>query len=267
MKTAHKLLEISAPATDDEICMAAMDDYENKDLMDTTSNSYKSTTYGKRVSSANTMSAVRAKKLSPIKFNLKLEATYFQPLIENSSENRAFKTSAIEIFKESDFAEIIETSYMKLVSEEETYKSRGSGFTLESIDGLLLAVYRYTPLSVSSYIQLPSYLENKRATINPQNTDQQCFKWAILAKHVMGHSVHRLGENYFKHEDKYNFEDISFLTPLADISKFEKNNPYVSVNVYGLEKKFHPPRKYLSYEVFPLRVSVSEKVNHFDLWS
>ncbi|VVC45707.1 Ribonuclease H-like domain,DNA polymerase, palm domain [Cinara cedri] len=284
-------------------------------------NSYISTAYGKRVSSANTMSAVRAKKvrmnivqspgfieissstnrkivwhytkntnnhqnfpdflrsvkpaltnllktrvqLSPIKFNLKLEATYFQPLVENSSENRAFKTSAIEIFKESDIAEIIETSYMKLLSEEETYKSRGSGFTLESIDGLLLAVYRYTPLSVSSYIQLPSYLENKRATINPQNTDQQCFKWAILAKHVMGHSVHRLGENYFKHEDKYNFEDISFPTPLADISKFEKNNPDVSVNVYGIEKKCHPPRKYLSYEVFPLRVSVSEKVNHFDL--
>jgi hypothetical protein len=31
----------------------------------------------------------------------------------------------------------------------------------------------------SSYIPLHSYIEN-----NPHNTDEQCFKWAILAKHV-----------------------------------------------------------------------------------
>ncbi|VVC27716.1 Ribonuclease H-like domain [Cinara cedri] len=186
MKTTHKLLEISAPSIDDEICLTALEDFENKNLADTTSDTYTSTTYGKRVSSANTESTVRAKK------------------------NRAFKTAAVEIFIESDIAEIIERTYTKLLGEEETYKSRGSGFTLESIDGLLLVVYKYTPLSSSSYIQLPAYLENKRATISPKNTDQQCFKWAVLAKHVMGHSVHRLGENYFKHEDKYNFDGISF---------------------------------------------------------
>jgi hypothetical protein len=42
-------------------------------------------------------------------------------------------------------------------------------------------------------------------------------------------------------------------------------NSNVSVNVYGLDKKFQPPRKYPTYEVYPLRVVDEEKANHFDL--
>ena len=123
---------------------------------------------------------------SPIKFNLKLEATYNRPHVENSSENRAFKTSAVEIFTESDIIETIESAYMKLMGEKE-YTGRGSGFTLETIDGLLLAVYKYTPMTSSSYINLPAFIDRKRGTINPQNNnDEECFKWAILAKHVTG---------------------------------------------------------------------------------
>jgi len=49
------------------------------------------------------------------------------------------------------------------------------------------------------------------------------------------------------------------------IPKFEKNNNNVSINVYGLEKKFHPPKKYPTYEVFPLRVANEEKSDHLDL--
>jgi len=200
-----------------------------------------------------------------IKFNLKLEATYNRPNVPNSSENRAFKTSAVEIYPDSDIRTIVERAYIKLMKEEEVYTSKGSGFTLESIDGLLLAVYKYMPMGGSSYIQLPEFIERKRGTINPQNVDQECFKWAILARHVTGPAVYRIGENYRQHEGKYNFDCISFPTPMSDISKFEKNNPNVTVNVYGLEKKFQPPKKFPTYEVYPLRVVDEEKTNHFDL--
>ena len=117
----------------------------------------------------------------------------------------------------------------------------------------------------SSYIQLPSYIERKRSIINPQNNDQQCFKWAIIARHISSDNKYRVNEEYIKHEEKYNFEGISFPTPLTDIVKFQKNNPKVSVNVYGLDKKFQPPRKYPTYEVYPLRVVDEEKADHFDL--
>ncbi|XP_050063220.1 LOW QUALITY PROTEIN: uncharacterized protein LOC126552543 [Aphis gossypii] len=199
-----------------------------------------------------------------IKFNLKLEATYNRPNVPNSSENRAFKTSAVEIYPDSDIRTIVEIAYMKLMKEKDEYMGRGSGFTLESIDGLLLAVYKYTPMGGASYIELPAYIDRKRATVNPQNLDQQCFKWAILARHVTGTAVCRVGENYMQHEDKYNFDCITFPTPLSDIPKFEKNNINVSINVYGLDKKFQIP-KLPRYEVYPLRVVDEEKPNHFDL--
>lgn len=52
----------------------------------------------------------------PIKFNLKLEAIYSRPNVPNSTENRSFKTSAIEVFAETDKTEIIEKAYIKLLS-------------------------------------------------------------------------------------------------------------------------------------------------------
>jgi len=178
-----------------------------------------------------------------IKFNLKLEATYNRPNVPNSSENRAFKTVAVEMFPASNITEIIERAYMKLMKEKDDYTGRGSGFTLESIDGLLVAVYKYTPMSGSSYIQLSEYIDRKRGTINPKNVDQEYFKWAILARHVTGPSAFRVeGDRYKKHEGKYNFEGITFPTPLSDITKFEKNNSNASVNVYGIDRKIQSPK-------------------------
>lgn len=89
----------------------------------------------------------------------------------------------------------------------------------------------------SSYISLSSNILNKKAIINPQNSDQCCFKWAILAKHVNGSNKQRVNENYTLHENKYNFTDINFPTSLNDIKIFEKNNLNVSVNVYALKEK------------------------------
>lgn len=204
----------------------------------------------------------------PIKFNLKTEATYNKPGVEDSSENRAFKTSARELYEDSDIAAIIEDSFDKLNSEEEEYTSRGSGFSLEKIDGVLLAVYQFSPMSGSSYIPLPTNIDNKKATINTLNDDQQCFKWSILARHVIGDHKNEVGKNYEKytqHQSKYNFTGISFPTPLSDVKIFERNNPTVSINIYGIDKKIQPRSKLQTHVIFPLKVADIEKENHFDL--
>jgi len=46
-------------------------------------------------------------KKNAIKFNLKLEATYNRPRVGNSSENRAFKTSAVELLRELGVSAIV----------------------------------------------------------------------------------------------------------------------------------------------------------------
>lgn len=116
----------------------------------------------------------------------------------------------------------IDLDSAKLISEEDIYTSKESWFSLESIDGILLGVYKYTPMSGSSHIPLPDEIKNKEAITNPQNSDQQCFKWAILAIYVLGNNKNQVDENYNSLEEKYNFTDLTFPTTITKIKIFEK---------------------------------------------
>ncbi|VVC35958.1 Hypothetical protein CINCED_3A025140 [Cinara cedri] len=82
--------------------------------------------------------------IDPIKFNLKLVATYHKPQVDNSAENRAFEISARPLFSDSEIENIVEEKFAKLLKEEELYQGRDSGFSLQTIDGLLLGVYKLT---------------------------------------------------------------------------------------------------------------------------
>lgn len=120
------------------------------------------------------------------------------------------------------------------------YTSCGSGFSLEKIDGLFLVVHHYTPMGSLIYIEGPTSIARKNTIINTQNLDEQCFKWAIYTKHVEGEQKYGVGENYKVYEEKYDFSGSNFPTPLYDIKIFEKKNPDIAINVYGLEKcKYH----------------------------
>ncbi|KAF0688884.1 Uncharacterized protein FWK35_00037150, partial [Aphis craccivora] len=119
------------------------------------------------------------------------------------------------------------------MAEQDEYSSKGSGYTLQCIDGLLLGVYNYTPMSASSYIPLPDFIEKKKAIINPQNSDQQCFKWAILAKHVSGNNKNQVAENYITHEEKYNFSGLTFPTKLHQNSMHGKKTQRHPIVIYA----------------------------------
>jgi hypothetical protein len=51
---------------------------------------------------------------------------------------------------------VIEEDFTRLLQEEDEYIGKRSGFTLECIDGLILGVYKYTPMGELSYIKLPT---------------------------------------------------------------------------------------------------------------
>ena len=57
-----------------------------------------------------------------------------------------------------------------------------SGFSLNKIMRLYLNFHRLALTRVSdAYIELPEWIKNKKAVINPQNKDEECFKWAVIA--------------------------------------------------------------------------------------
>jgi len=207
-------------------------------------------------------------RINPIKFNLKLEATYVIPNVKNSIQNRAFKTSARELYVHSNVEGLIDRDFTSLLAEEDSYAGKYSGFTLSCIDGLLLGVYEYTPMGGSSYLPLPESILNWKAVVNPQNIDGQCFKWAIFAKHVFNDRT-RVDANYLREEHRYDFSALSVPTPVSEIKLFERSNPGTTVNLYGIrncEKNKNNETKSSTQSVaYPLRIVDEEKENHFDL--
>ena len=76
---------------------------------------------------------------------------------------------------------------------------------------------------------------------------------------------HRVGNNYFQHEKKYNFNRSLFPTPWCEAKIFEKNNQSVSVNIFGIEKILKSPSYTPTYHIYPLKVVNHEKAEHFDI--
>ena len=218
-----------------------------------------------------------ALRQSPIKYNIKLEATYIKPNTD-IKENRAFKTRSRAIFNVDDIDEMIELDFNNILKEQEIMALKGSGFSLDSIDGIILNINLHKTLGGASYLPLPEFIENKKATVNVQNNDNKCFKYSILAKHVNPVHAERIGCNYTAVEHIYDFSKINFPPTMKDISKFEKLNN-VSVNVYSIKqgeptyknnvqsisKRKNLKKKLPNYMIYSVKVCEVEKNDHHDL--
>jgi hypothetical protein len=96
----------------------------------------------------------------------------------------------------------------------------------------------YKPLSGSSYIELPVWINNKKATINIKNEDQKFFKYCLQYdkhKNEITHHPERVSW-YSKWNNDYDFNNIKFPVEVDDIKKFSKQNN-ISINLYIVNGK------------------------------
>ena len=69
----------------------------------------------------------------------------------------------------------------------------------------------YIPLRGSSYIPLPKYLADKKAIINMQNEDNQCFKWCVArALNPVKRGAERITKILRVQADELNWDGITF---------------------------------------------------------
>ena len=81
--------------------------------------------------------------------------------------------------------------------------------------------------------------KNKKVMINPQNKDEECFKWTVIeALHheEIKHYPERMSL-LRPYEKQYNWKGLEFPVSIKKIDKFEKNNPGMAVNVLLSKKK------------------------------
>ena len=131
-----------------------------------------------------------------------------------------------------DIIEQLFESLLKKYEENLQNKMRGSEF---EFDGVNFLYYDFNKTSINrgrSYIDSPKWLKDKKLTINPKNNDDKCFQYAVtLALNLdkIKKDLQRVSK-IKPFIEKYNWEDIDFLSTSKDWKKFECNNE-VALNI------------------------------------
>jgi hypothetical protein len=122
-----------------------------------------------------------------------------------------------------------------LDGEVERFTNVGSGWSVTAILRFVIRVGQYRPLVGSSFIPRPPSLVPKQALVTVHNSsDQICFAWVVLsALHPCKLHTERISK-YRPHLNSIDLSGIQFPTPVHQTSRFEKNNPTVSINMYAL---------------------------------
>ena len=155
---------------------------------------------------------------------------------------KAFNSKMMEIFQGSNIDEILEKMFAYIKTQTENPALPKSGFTLDSIMHLDISFHELQLTRGSSYIELPAWIANKKAVINPQNEkDEECFKWAVIAAlhhEEIQKDFHPERISKLKpYSDLYNWKGLKFPVTVNQIDKFEKNNLDIAVNVLYIHQK------------------------------
>ena len=146
----------------------------------------------------------------------------------------------------------------KMLESLATYQRLGSGWRLQSVEMLEIFITKFKPLNGKSYKPFPKVIVMKKAVINMENDDNQCFKWAVTrALNPVENNPQRIKKILKTQAEKYNWNDIEFPTKLKDIHKFENNNN-VNINVFSFDDE--------TKKVYTLRLSKTnyeETINLF----
>ena len=136
----------------------------------------------------------------------------------------------------SDLDQIVDGMIAHMKTQIENPALLNSRFRFDEVLFLDVNFHRLNLTRGSSYLLLPDWIEKKKAIINPQNDDEECFKWAVIAAlewtDIKPHP--ECVSNRRKFVDNYDWSGLEFPVSIKDIGVSEtKNN--VSVNVLAVE--------------------------------
>ena len=158
-----------------------------------------------------------------------------------------------ETFSDTDLNE----AFQKVYANFEKYIRESSGWILKTVKLLKLHMTSYSPISGSSFLNIPYTLKRSNCILNIKNTeDNKCFVWSVLAKRYPVNCESNNVNSYNIHEQTLDMCGIQYPVSISQIDKFERQNRDYSINVFGYENK----------TIIPLRISKrKDKLCHIDL--
>ena len=159
-----------------------------------------------------------------------------------------FSTKNEVVLESTNLTETLNISAERLIELIESLQERGSGWIFLKILHFDISTNLHTPLAASSYIKLVKFLADKKALINPKNTDDdECFKWCVTEiVYPQKANRERVTKKSRENAKLFNWTGIEFPMRITQVDLFEKNNPLYSVNVLGYERR---------EGLYPLRIS------------
>ena len=181
-------------------------------------------------------------QLGGVKFTLVLTAELEKLHAEKTIITMAhFRSDAMPILNQGNIMQSLSGAKAKIMKSIEQFTKEGSGWRLKRCITLGLGIVQYRPFRGRSYIRTPAYIP-PRSVINVRNQDNRCFEWAILsALYSVGfkNNAHR-PVKYQAHLGELNFTGIEFPVKVSDVTKFERQNPDLSVNIFGWKSGLYP---------------------------
>ena len=195
--------------------------------------------------------------------------------ILDSNETRIMYTKSInvEFIIGSDTNEVIEDLFKSLLQgyqENLQEKTKGSGFAFDGVNSLYYDLNKTSLDRGGSHIKSERWLEEKQATINPQNKkDDKCFQYPLTAAldyEKINNNRHRISK-IKPFIDQYNRNEIDFPSTGKDWKKSESSNKSIALNIlyvahntkkicHAYKSKYNLPRE---NQVILLMITDGEK--------
>ena len=132
----------------------------------------------------------------------------------------------------------LNSAYEELKHRLDIWTGEGSGWIIDKIEDMNIDIANYDLLAGSSYIQLPSVLNNpKKGLINIKNKDNECYKWC----HIRSINLEDKHSERIKKQDKkiaktLDYRGISFPMKARDYKKVEERFN-INVNAFRYENR------------------------------
>ena len=188
------------------------------------------------------------------KSQLTVQINFISSLNTGEIRTMYLKSDNVEIMmgiKTDDVINELSGSFLKRYQEGLGKKMKGSHFVFESVNLLYYSLHKINLNRDSSYIASPSWIKNKKATVNPKSKDNNCFRDAIIAAlEKIKHNPERISglKPFF---DQYNWKDTEFPLHSKDWKKFKQNNKTIALIIL-----------FVKYNTKQIRQAYISKYNH-----
>ena len=192
----------------------------------------------------NVQNLMRENRQARVRMILNCEMTRKELFSESTQIlNTFFHSETVENLEGTDEREIYDGFIQTIEERIQNFNQRGSNWRFERVISLDIHFTDFQPLRGSTFLPLPRKIATKKAVINMKNDDDLCFKWSVTrALHPVEKNSERVSKILKYQSERLDWSGLKFPVDLKQIIIFEKNNPQISINVFGFEGVVYPLR-------------------------